>query len=69
MSKIQNIGPVSQRWLDEIGVHNVEELRQICSLVAYKKIAQQQKNVSLNLLWSLEAAVQECDWRDLPEKQ
>ena len=36
------------------------------SIVAFRRVEAQRPGVSLNLLWALEGAVLDVDWRDLP---
>ena len=65
---MKNIGPRSQQWLAEIGIYTIDDLRQAGSLVTYKMLKERYpKKVSLNLLWGLEAALRDIDWRDLTE--
>jgi DNA transformation protein len=65
---VKNIGPRSQQWLAEIGIYTIDDLRQAGSLVTYKMLKERYpKKVSLNLLWGLEAALRDIDWRDLTE--
>lgn len=64
--KLRNIGPVSSAWLADVGVHSKDDLQRIGSVEAYALIARKQDGVSLNLLWALEGALQDVDWRELP---
>lgn len=64
-----NLGPVSKKWLSEIGIDTTDQLKQVGSIPAYKQIKEMYPDrVSLNLLWGLEAAVRDIDWRDLSDK-
>ena len=67
MSKIRNIGPESMRWLEEIGVETLEELRRVGSVPVYAMVRDQHPEATLNLLWSLEAALRDMDWRELSQ--
>ena len=65
---MRNIGPVSSKWLAEVGIHNVDDLREAGSIPTYQMLKEMYpERVSLNLLWGLEAAVRDMDWRDLTE--
>lgn len=67
---MRNIGPVSRRWLAEIGVYSESDLHEVGSVKAYRMIkARNGKNGSLNLLWALEGAIQDIDWRDLSAEE
>ena len=63
---MRNIGPVSEKWLAEIGIYTIADLRAAGAVPAYKLLKEiYPQRVSLNLLWGLEAAVRDMDWRDL----
>ncbi len=65
---MKNIGPVSRRWLAEIGIYTMKDLKTAGSIVTYKMLKERYpKKVSLNLLWGLEAAIRDIDWRDLAD--
>ncbi len=65
---MKNIGPVSRRWLAEIGIYTMKDLKTAGSIVTYKMLKERYpKKVSLNLLWGLEAAIRDIDWRDLTD--
>jgi DNA transformation protein len=59
---------VTQGWLDEAGVRTVADLRSIGSLEAYRRLKFMfSRQVSLNALYGLEAALRGCHWLDLPQ--
>ncbi len=66
--QIRNIGKVSRSWLAEAGIVTLEDLRAQGSVSTFRIIKSQQPRASLNLLWALEGAVQNMDWRDLTEE-
>ncbi|REJ79465.1 MAG: hypothetical protein DWQ47_01635 [Acidobacteria bacterium] len=63
--KLRNIGPVSLKWLVEIGVESVSDLEQIGSVEAFCKVRAMGHNPSLNFLYALEGALLDIDWREL----
>lgn len=66
---MKNIGPVSRQWLAEVGIYTIKDLRRAGSITTYKILKERYpKKVSLNLLWGLEAAIRDVDWRELTEK-
>ena len=65
---LRNIGPVSAQWLAEVGVVSPEDLKRLGSVAAYAMVRSRQKGASLNLLWALEAAQRDCDWRELTDE-
>ena len=63
---MRNIGPVSRQWLAEIGIYTIDDLCEAGSVPTYKLLKEiYPERVSLNLLWGLEAAVRDMDWREL----
>ncbi|MAT70569.1 MAG: hypothetical protein CMJ58_13710 [Planctomycetaceae bacterium] len=63
--KLRNIGPVSAAWLAAVGVASREDLQRLGPVVAFARVRRVQPRASLNLLWALEAALADCDWREL----
>ena len=66
-SKLRNIGPVSLQWLAEVGVESRDDLRRVGVVETYAMVRSRRGQTSLNLLWALEAALRDIDWRELPE--
>src|SRR5687767_3749298 len=67
ISSLPGIGPVTQGWLEEVGVHTVADLRAIGSVEAYRRLKfMLPRQVSLNALYGLEAGLRGCHWLDLP---
>jgi DNA transformation protein len=65
LNQIRNLGPVSRQWLDDIGIHTIKDLRRVGSVSAYAMVRRNERRASLNLLWALEAAIRDIDWREL----
>ena len=61
--KFRNIGPVSESWLNEIGIDSLEELEKIGPYNAFEKIQQAGFNPSKNFLYALIGAIQDEDWK------
>lgn len=69
MSELRNIGPVSVKWLAEIGVESLEDLERVGPVEAYRRVsASQPGKASLNLLWALQGAVMDLHWTDVPDE-
>lgn len=64
-SELKNIGPVSMEWLRAVGVNSREDLEAMGSIEAYRLVKQHGFNVSLNLLYALEAALADVHWTAL----
>ncbi|QHB69995.1 TfoX/Sxy family protein [Stenotrophomonas rhizophila] len=66
-TKLRNIGPKSAAWLRQVGLRTPEELTAIGAVGAFVKVRRAGFKPSLNLLYSLEGALQDCHWQELPE--
>jgi DNA transformation protein len=55
---LRNLGIRSERLLQQIGVHTVEELRRRGAIRAYAELKQSGATASLNLLWALVGALE-----------
>jgi len=66
-TKLRNIGPKSAAWLRQVGLRTPEDLVAAGSVGAFVKVKRAGFKPSLNLLYSLEGALQDCHWQELPE--
>lgn len=68
ISTLPGIGPVTQGRLEEAGIRTVSDLKEIGPVEAYRRLKFMiPRQVSLNALYGLEAALRGCHWRDLPQ--
>ena len=66
---MRNLGPKSTAWLEEVGIRSLEDLRRMGSVAVYAMVRSRHADATLNLLWALEAALQDIDWRELPPEE
>lgn len=66
-AKLRNIGPKSAAWLRQVGLRTPEDLAAAGAVGAFVKVKRAGFKPSLNLLYSLEGALQDCHWQELPE--
>ena len=65
---LPGIGPVTQGWLGEVGIRTEGELRAIGAVEAYRRLKfMLPRQVNLNALYTLEAALRGSHWLDLPQ--
>jgi len=62
---LKNIGPVSWRAFERVGIKDVATLRDMGAAAAYVLVAEAQGGVSLNLLYALAAGLSDRHWRDV----
>lgn len=64
---LRNIGPKSAAWLRQVGLRSAEDLVAAGAVQAFVKVKRAGFKPSLNLLYALEGALQDCHWHDVPE--
>ena len=65
--KLRNIGPKSAAWVRQVGLRSLEDVAAIGAVDAYMKVRRAGFKPSLNLLYSLEGALVDCHWQEVPE--
>ena len=65
--KLRNIGPKSAAWLRQVGLRTREDLVEAGTVGAFMKVRRAGFKPSLNLLYALEGALQDCHWQDVPD--
>ena len=65
--KIRNVGPKSAAWLRQVGVRTHEDLVRVGPVEAFLKVKRAGFRPSLNLLYAMAGALDDCHWTDLPE--
>ena len=67
LTSLRNIGPKSARWLESVGIHSPEELFDLGPVESYKRVkSAYPQEVSLNMLYTLQGAVMDLPWNELP---
>ena len=61
--KLRNIGPKSAAWLRQVGLRTREDLEAAGAVDAFVKVRRAGFKPSLNLLYSLEGALLDCQWQ------
>lgn len=70
LSSLRNIGSTSEKWLHEVGIRTIDDLRKVGVVEAYQRLkAAFPDGVTLNLLYALEAGLLDIDWRSLPHER
>lgn len=65
--KIRNVGPKSAAWLRQVGVRTIEDLRAVGVIETFLKVKRAGFRPSLNLLYAMQGALDDCHWADLPD--
>jgi DNA transformation protein and related proteins len=67
--KIRNVGPKSAAWLRQVGVRTQDDLNRLGPVEAFMKVKRAGFRPSLNLLYALAGAIENCHWADLPDER
>lgn len=65
-ARLLNLGPASTAWLAAVGIHDRRDLERVGVINAYNLCKAHGYNVSLNLLWALQATLLDMPWTQLP---
>ena len=65
--KLRNIGPKSAAWLRQVGLRSEADLVGVGAVEAFMRVRRAGFKPSLNLLYSLEGAIRDCHWQEVPE--
>lgn len=68
-NKIRNVGPKSAAWLRQVGVRTQDDLVRLGPVEAFMKVKRAGFRPSLNLLYALAGAIENCHWADLPDER
>ena len=72
LSSLKNIGPTTQKRLQEIGINTKDDLKRVGPVLAYQKI--QSKNPGKTIpvcyyLYSLQGALDNKHWNNISQKK
>ena len=65
LSDMRNLGPKSEEMLAAAGISSPAQLARLGAVGAYALLLQSGSRVSLNLLWAMEGALSDRDWREV----
>lgn len=65
--KLRNVGPKSAAWLRQVGLHGRADLQAAGPVDAFMRIKRAGFRPSMNLLYALEGALQDCHWQEVPQ--
>lgn len=66
-AKLRNIGPKSAAWLRQVGLRTRDDLAAAGPVEAFMRIKRAGFKPSMNLLYSIEGALLDCHWQDVPD--
>ena len=67
--KLRNIGPKSAAWLRQVGLRTQEDLVAAGPVDAFMRVKRAGFKPSLNMLYALEGALQDCHWQEVPNER
>ena len=69
VDELRNLGPKSKQWLNNVGIFTKADLAHVGSVIAYRIVKEAGYPATANLLYALEAALLDIDWRALDSEQ
>jgi len=63
---LKNLGKTSAQWLHASGIHTLEDLRRLGAVDAYQAVKSRGFSASRVLLYAIEGALRDTDWKALP---
>ncbi|WP_198659120.1 TfoX/Sxy family protein [Nocardiopsis sp. FIRDI 009] len=67
VARLRNLGPASARMLATVGVRTAADLEALGAAEVYRRLRETgAPGLSRNLLWAMEGALLDVDWRNLP---
>jgi DNA transformation protein len=63
--RLKNIGAASVNILHAVGIHNIDDLKEVGAVEAYLRIKNRGINVSKVMLYALQGALDDTHWNDL----
>jgi DNA transformation protein and related proteins len=70
LRELRNLGPRSEQMLVAAGIDTPAQLDRLGAVEAYRRaLAAGWSQPSLNLLWAIEGALLDLDWRELPDSR
>ena len=64
--RLKNLGKTSAQWLHASGIHNLDDLRRLGSVDAYRAVQARGFRASRVLLYAIEGALLDIPWSQLP---
>lgn len=64
-SNMRNLGKASSKMLMKAGIQSEDQLHAIGTIAAYVAVKRAGCSPSLNLLWAIEGALTNRDWKDI----
>jgi DNA transformation protein len=65
LARLRNLGAASARMLVQAGIADAGTLRRLGSVGAYRAVLASGQAGNLNLLWAIEGALSNRDWREV----
>jgi len=70
LSKLKGLGPKSEVWLNEVGIHTREDLANIGAVRAFIKLKREcSMRPSLNFLYAMVGALEDEHWVNIAKKE
>ena len=68
-NKLRNLGTASSQMLQLAGIKSEDQLRAMGAVAAYLAVKRAGCSPSLNLLWAIEGALTDRDWKEVAKNE
>ena len=65
LQRLKNLGKTSAQWLHASGIHNLDDLRRLGSVAAFRAVQARGFRASRMLLYAIEGALLDIPWTQL----
>jgi DNA transformation protein len=69
LRKLRNLGPASTQMLDAANIRSEQQLRAMGAVGAFEAVKRAGVSPSLNLLWAIEGALSNRDWKEVSREE
>lgn len=69
LCQLKNLGSASEKMLQKAGIDTEAQLQKLGSVAAYHAVVKAGAKPSLNLLWALEGALTQRDWKEIAREE
>ena len=69
VAALRNLGPASAKMLAQADIDSVAKLTELGPVAAYLRVKSSGTKSSLNLLWAIYGALNDCHWTDIPQAE
>jgi DNA transformation protein len=67
LSDLKNIGPKTEKWLNEFEIYTLEDLENYSPVTLYQILRSNGYDVNMIFVYALQGAIMDLHWNELPK--